>query len=188
MAFFEGLVTAQRWGGPQSMSFIEIPWCHKYLSFIQLSNYAVHFPVLRTKCTLAFFSPRTILKMKDAFLQISVASSLLCIFLEITLLSFRPIIKYASLPVKCAKVQHFSLCSLLKHMDRYFSHCYVMWVFFFWGHKWAPADTHALLLLLRIRFSALPTAVTSLLSWTWHTRIPLVRGLQIQTPNVRSLP
>lgn len=184
---------AQRWGGPQCMSFIEIPCCHKYLSFIQLSNYSVHFPVLRTKCTLAFFSLRTILKMKDAFFQISVASLLLCIFLETTLLSFRPIIKYASLPVKCGKVQHFSLCSLLKHMDRYFSHCYIMWVVlfcfvFFWGHKWAPADTYALLLLLRIKFSALPTAVTSLLSWTCHTRIPLVRRLQIQTPNVRSLP
>lgn len=70
----------------------------------------------------------TILKMKDALFQISLAS--FCIFLGITLLSFISVIKDKALPVKCAKVQHFSLYSLPKHKEGYFSFCYVRWLFF----------------------------------------------------------
>lgn len=65
-------------------------------------------------------------------------------FLGITLLSFIPIIKNTTLPVKCVKIQHFSLCSLPKLVDRYFSFCYSVW-YFFWRHKGEPADTHVLL-------------------------------------------
>lgn len=66
--------------------------------------------------------------MKDALFQVSLAS--FCFFLGITLLSFISFIKDKTLPVKWAKVSHFSLYSLPTHKGRYFSFCYVRCLFF----------------------------------------------------------
>lgn len=134
--------------------------------------------------------------MKDALFQVSLAS--FCFFLGITLLSFISFIKDRTLPVKWAKVQHFSLYSLPTHKGRYFSFCYVRCLFFFQRHEvplalisCSASSTELLLwgsvailslLWLFCPFSdhLVPSMILLLLFWVCHMQLPLIRGLQTE--------
>lgn len=128
--------------------------------------------------------------MKDALFQVSLAS--FCFFLGITLLSLISFIKDKTLPVKWAKVEHFSLYSLPTHKGRHFSFCYVRCPFFFSPIAWgdlehiscsAPATQFLLwvsvvilsLLWWFCPFSDHPVpSVIFLLFWVYHMQLTLI--------------